>query len=48
LEHRGGELVGNNFMVGQIFENWSKKKRLAPWMEKGAQNLLAQIGGSGV
>jgi len=29
--------------------NWSKKKaRLTPWMEKGAQNLLAQIGSCGV
>jgi hypothetical protein len=29
--------------------NWSKKKvRLAPWMEQGTQNLLAQIGSHGV
>jgi hypothetical protein len=29
-------------------KNCSKKKaRLAPWMEEGAQNLLAQIGNHG-
>jgi hypothetical protein len=32
-------------MVGQILEIFLKKKaRLAPWMEEGVQNLLAQIG----
>jgi hypothetical protein len=30
-------------------KNWSKiKVKLAPWMEKGVQNLLAQIGNRGV
>jgi hypothetical protein len=30
-------------------KNWLKKKvRLAPWMEEGNQNLLAQIGSCGV
>ncbi len=30
-------------------KNWSKKKeKLAPLMEKGTQNLMAQIGSSGV
>ncbi len=30
-------------------KNWSKKNaKLAPWMEEGAQNLLAQIGSHGV
>jgi hypothetical protein len=33
----------------KISKNWSKKKaRLAPWMEEGTQNLLAQIGSHGV
>jgi len=33
----------------KFFKNWLKKMvRLAPWMEKGIQNLLAQIGNDGV
>ncbi len=44
LDHGGGELVGENFMVGQIFEEFFEEEaRQAPWME-GVQNLLAQIG----
>jgi hypothetical protein len=48
LDHKGGRLVGKKFMVGQILEELYKKKaKLAPWMEKGARNLLAQIGSHG-
>jgi hypothetical protein len=33
----------------KFLKNWLKKKvRLAPWMEEGNQNLLAQIGSCGV
>jgi hypothetical protein len=49
LDHKGGELVGENFMVGQIFEELvTNKARLAPWMEEGARNFLTQIGSCGV
>ncbi len=41
--------MGLGFMVGQILEELVEKKaRLAPWMEKGARNLLAQIGSRNV
>jgi hypothetical protein len=44
LHHKGGELVGQNFMVGQIFEELAKKKgEFTPWMEEGTRNLPAQI-----
>ncbi len=36
-------------MVGQFLEELVKTKaRLAPWMEEGARNFLAQIGSHGV
>ncbi len=38
-----------NSWWAKFSKNWSKKKaRLAPWMEEGTQNLLAQIGRHGV
>jgi hypothetical protein len=41
--------VGKKFMVGQVLEEFLKKKaRLAPWMEESIQNLFTQIGSSGV
>jgi hypothetical protein len=41
--------VGKKFMVGQVHEEFLKKKaRLAPWMEEGTQNPLTQIGSCGV
>jgi len=41
LDHGGGELMGENFMVGQILEEFFKEEaRQTPWME-GVQNLLA-------
>ncbi len=40
LDHEGGKLVGENFMVGQILEKLVK--------DKDARNLLAQIGSHGV
>ncbi len=46
LDHRNGELVGENFMVSQILQKLVEE--LTPWMEKGAWNLLAQIGSHGV
>jgi hypothetical protein len=40
--------MGKKFMVGQIFEEFLKAEgQLTPWMEKGAQNLLAQVGSRG-
>ncbi len=49
LDHKSGELVGENFMVGQFIEELVKTKaRPAPWMEEGARNFLAQIGSHGV
>jgi hypothetical protein len=44
LHHKGGELVGENFMVGQIFEELVKEEaKLTPWMKEGIQNPLAQL-----
>jgi hypothetical protein len=35
LDHKGGKLVGENFMVGQIFEELVEEKgEASPWMEK--------------
>jgi len=49
LDHKGGELVGKKFMVGQIFEKLVEEKDEAYAMEEeGVQNLLAQIGNCGV
>jgi len=49
LDHKSGELVGENFMVDQFLEKLVKTKaRLAPWMEEGVRNFLAQIGSHGV
>jgi hypothetical protein len=37
-----------NSWWAKFLKNFLKKKgKLAPWMEKGAQNLLAQIGSCG-
>ncbi len=43
LDDGGGKLVGENFMVGQIFEELVKEKGFAPWIKEGTWNLLAQI-----
>jgi hypothetical protein len=49
LDHKGDKLVGENFMMAKFLMNWLKRKaKLAPWMEKGAQNLLGQIGNNGL
>jgi transposase-like protein len=42
--------LGEKFSWWEIFsKNWSKKKaKLAPWMEEGVRNLLAQIGSCSV
>jgi hypothetical protein len=49
LDHRGGKLVGENFMVGQTLKKLVEKNaKFAPWMEEGTWNLLAQIGSRGV
>jgi hypothetical protein len=42
-------LWGKFSWCAKFLKNWLKKMvRLAPWMEKGIQNLLTQIGNHGV
>jgi hypothetical protein len=49
LDHRGGEFMGENFMLGQILKELVEKNvRFAPWMEENVRNLLVQTGSRGV